>query len=45
MMGCASVVLDPMTKYASESSNSGMEFVMAPLPKEVTRPATVELCQ
>jgi hypothetical protein len=35
-----------MTKKARASrAMSSMEFVMAPDPKAVTRPVTVELCQ
>lgn len=45
MRGCCSVVLEPMMKKAAASSRSGMELVMAPLPKAVARPATVEECQ
>ena len=45
MTGCASVVLDPMTKSRSSSRISFTEFVMAPLPNEVARPATVGACQ
>ena len=43
--GWATVVLDPIMKMQSESSISGIEFVMAPLPKAAARPATVEECQ
>jgi len=43
-MGWASVVFEPMTKMASAPSSSSMELVMAPLPKEAARPATVGLC-
>ncbi len=44
-MGCASVVLEPMTRMASASSSSAIELVMAPLPSDWARPATVEACQ
>ena len=44
MMGCASLVLLPMTNRKSASRISPMEFVMAPAPKVVTRPATVGAC-
>ena len=33
MIGCASVVLEPMMRMASASSMSSIELVMAPLPK------------
>ncbi len=36
--GCASVVFDPMTKRNLASSISGIEFVVAPLPNDLTRP-------
>ena len=42
MMGCCSVVFDPVTRIAPASNNSLMELVMAPLPKAATNPATVE---
>ena len=45
MMGWASVVFDPMTNMSSVSRISGIEFVMAPAPNMVTRPATVGACQ
>ena len=44
MMGCASVVFDPMTNSKSASRISGIEFVIAPAPNMVTRPATVGAC-
>jgi hypothetical protein len=34
-----------MTKMQSAFLISAMELVMAPLPKAIARPATVELCQ
>ena len=40
----ASVVLLPMTKRKSASRISPMEFVIAPAPNVVTRPATVGAC-
>ena len=43
--GWASEGLAPMTKSIVLSAISPMEFVMAPEPKAVTRPATVGLCQ
>jgi hypothetical protein len=39
------VVLEPITKMVFAPSISRMELVIAPEPKEVTRPATVGLCQ
>ncbi len=45
MTGWFSVVLEPMTKNASEIGISRMELVMAPEPSVAARPATVELCQ
>ena len=45
MTGCASVVLEPMTKRKSASRISGIELVIAPAPYVVTRPATVGACQ
>ncbi|OPY93501.1 MAG: hypothetical protein A4E73_00053 [Syntrophaceae bacterium PtaU1.Bin231] len=45
MSGCWAVVFDPVMKKRSASSNSPMEFVMAPDPNDAARPATVELCQ
>ncbi len=44
-MGCATVVLDPMTKMQLASSNSRKELVMAPLPNAAASPATVGACQ
>jgi hypothetical protein len=38
-------VFDPMTKIQSAFLISEIEFVMAPLPNAIARPATVELCQ
>ncbi len=43
--GWASVVFEPVTRISSDLSISAMGFVMAPLPKEATSPATVEECQ
>jgi len=37
--------LEPMTKRTSLFSISAIEFVMAPDPNTVARPATVALCQ
>ena len=45
MMGCASVVFEPMTRMTSACPRSSIEFVIAPLPNAATRPVTVELCQ
>ena len=45
MIGWASVVLDPITNINSESRISSIEFVIAPAPNIVTRPATVGACQ
>ena len=45
MIGCASVVLLPVTKRKSASRISPIELVIAPAPKVVTRPATVGACQ
>ena len=45
MMGCASVVLLPITNSRSTSRISGMLLVIAPAPNIVTRPATVGACQ
>ncbi|MBK6768258.1 MAG: hypothetical protein IPG72_04385 [Ardenticatenales bacterium] len=45
MIGCASEVLLPMTNRKSASRISPMEFVIAPAPNVVTRPATVGACQ
>src|SRR5574341_1030343 len=46
MTGCCSVVLLPMIKIQRLSwVMSRIELVIAPLPKLVTRPVTVELCQ
>ena len=39
------VVFDPMTNITSALAISLMELVIAPLPKAIARPATVELCQ
>jgi hypothetical protein len=36
--GCASVVFDPMTRMKRSFSISGIEFVVAPLPNDLTRP-------
>ena len=44
MIGWASEVLLPMTNIRSVPRISGMEFVMAPAPNMVTRPATVGAC-
>ena len=44
MIGCASLVLLPMTNRKSASRISPIEFVIAPAPKVVTRPATVGAC-
>ncbi len=44
MMGWASDVLLPMTKRKSASRISPIEFVIAPAPNVVTRPATVGAC-
>ena len=44
MIGCASVVLEPMTNMTSVSRISGIEFVIAPAPNILTRPATVGAC-
>jgi hypothetical protein len=44
-MGCCSVVLEPTTRTQSDCSRSGMELVIAPLPNDAARPATVEECQ
>ena len=45
MMGWFSLVLEPMTNRTSLFSISAIEFVIAPEPNTVARPATVELCQ
>ena len=42
--GCATVVLVPMANMHLQSAISPIELVMAPLPNEVTRPATVGEC-
>jgi len=42
--GWFEVVLEPITIKTCASSNSSMELVIAPLPKEAARPATVEEC-
>jgi hypothetical protein len=44
-MGWASLVFEPVTKRKSTSRISGIEFVIAPAPYVVTRPATVGACQ
>jgi hypothetical protein len=44
-IGWFSVVFEPMTNSTSVFSISGMEFVIAPDPNIVARPATVALCQ
>jgi len=44
MIGCASVVLDPITKIQSACSSSALELVIAPEPKAAARPATEGLC-
>ena len=44
-MGCATVVLEPITKTHLASSSSVKELVMAPLPKAAASPATVGACQ
>ncbi len=36
--GCASVVFDPITSRKRQSSISGIELVLAPLPNDLTRP-------
>jgi hypothetical protein len=36
--GCASVVFEPMTSRKRVFSISGIEFVVAPLPNDLTRP-------
>jgi len=43
--GWFSVVFVPVMRKHSDCSMSAMEFVMAPEPNEMARPATVELCQ
>jgi len=43
--GWFSVVLVPVMRKHFDSSISAIEFVMAPEPNAVARPATVELCQ
>ena len=45
IMGCCSMVLLPMTNIHSAPSTSGMELVMAPLPKALISPTTVEAWQ
>jgi hypothetical protein len=45
IMGWVAVALLPMTKIQAASPISEIEFVMAPLPKVVARPATVGECQ
>ena len=44
-MGWFSLVFEPMTNSTSLFSISAIEFVIAPEPNTVARPATVELCQ
>ena len=44
MIGCASVVLDPMTRIAFACSMSSIVLVIAPLPNVFARPATVGAC-
>ena len=44
IIGWASEVLLPITKRKSASRISCIEFVIAPAPKVVTRPATVGAC-
>ncbi len=44
-IGWLSLVLEPMTNRTSLFSISAIEFVIAPEPNTVARPATVELCQ
>ena len=44
-MGWFSLVFEPMTNSTSLFSISAMEFVIAPEPNTVARPATVALCQ
>jgi hypothetical protein len=39
------VVLLPVTRMVSDLSTSAMGLVIAPLPKAMARPATVEECQ
>ena len=45
MTGWHSVVFEPMTKIASASPRSSIEFVIAPLPNARASPATVEAWQ
>ena len=45
IMGCCSVVFDPITKMTRASLISSIEFVMAPEPNAADRPPTVEECQ
>jgi hypothetical protein len=45
MMGCASVVFDPINSNTSALSKSSSVFVGKPLPKTVARPATLGACQ
>ena len=40
--GWHSVVLEPMTRMTGVWRSSSMQLVMAPLPKALARPATVE---
>src|SRR5450830_1129167 len=40
-IGWFSVVLDPVIRIHDASSRSGIEFVIAPLPNALARPATV----
>ena len=44
-MGWATVVLEPITNRQPARASSSNELVMAPLPNEVARPATVGPCQ
>ena len=44
MIGWASVVFEPITNIKSVSRISLIEFVIAPAPNMVTRPATVGAC-
>ena len=45
MTGCASVVLDPITRSMSAPAISSIELLIAPLPTMTARPATVGECQ
>ncbi len=42
--GCASVMLDPMTRNILALANSPKELVIAPEPNAIARPATVGAC-